>query len=608
MPHIFQIFRFVRPYATRYWKRLGLGILAGTAFGLLHASFVYFTNVLVQRLENNPIESVPTNAGDGWLASLQSSWAEGLDLLLPRLGEPLTPLTILGTLLILPFLVALRGGLGYSSNYLMAWVSERVARDLRCDLMRHLTTLSLDYFSRAKSGDLMVRMQQDTESVQTSVGSGLADLVKEPITIISITAMLLWIDPGLTLVGLAFIPLCLGPIVVLGRKMRKAAEQSIRKSSSQASLFLEFIAGIRIIKAFGLEAGQIRKFTEYANEVVHHNVKGVQSRETINPVIEQASAIGISLLILFVVWNEISLANLASLLMGVILFASPVKKLAKLYGLLKKTSVAVDRLQEVLHTRPSVLESDSGQSVQAFQDRIVFDHVTFSYGNTPVIHQLSLTIPKGTKLGIAGESGSGKSTFINLLFRFYDPTEGQISLDGIDFREVRTSDLRALMALVSQDTVLFDDSVAANIACGKKGASEKEIRAAAESAHATEFIEALPQKFDTLIGERGITLSGGQRQRLALARAFIRNAPILVLDEATASLDSASESEVQGALEELSQGRTVITIAHRLSTLKGCDRILVFDQGRIVEDGTFENLLQKGGHFSDAVQQQRLRL
>jgi len=264
----------------------------------------------------------------------------------------------------------------------------------------------------------------------------------------------------------------------------------------------------------------------------------------------------------------------------------------------------VNRLLHILQQQPSVKDPAQPKPLREFRRGIAFENVSFTYGRELVLQNLNLEVPRGTKLGVAGESGSGKSTLVNLLFRFFDPTGGVIRIDGLDLREIACADLRRLMALVSQDVVLFDMTVAENIALGKAGATRAEIEAAAKAAFAHEFIAAMPQGYDTSIGERGVTLSGGQRQRLCLARAFVRNAPILVLDEATASLDSKAEAEVQAAIDRLAEHRTVISVAHRLSTLAAMDFLIVLERGQIVESGSFDELLRHGGVFADMAARQ----
>jgi subfamily B ATP-binding cassette protein MsbA len=295
---------------------------------------------------------------------------------------------------------------------------------------------------------------------------------------------------------------------------------------------------------------------------------------------------------------------MVSLLAGAAVIYTPVKKLAAIHVLLQQTDAGVRRLMQIQAERPAITQPAAPLRLTSFQRDLVLDRVSFSYGHQLVLEEVSLRLPRGGRLGLAGESGSGKSTLVNLLFRFYDPTSGSIRFDGTDLRQVALTDLRQLMALVSQEIVLFDLTVAENIACGRPGATREQIEAAARAAFADEFIRQLPHGYDTRIGERGVTLSGGQRQRLAIARAFVRDAPILVLDEATASLDSQAEAEVQAAIDRLAEHRTVLCVAHRLSTLRHMDEIAVLIQGRVVESGTFEQLVRRGGPFAAMARKQ----
>jgi ATP-binding cassette, subfamily B, bacterial MsbA len=310
--------------------------------------------------------------------------------------------------------------------------------------------------------------------------------------------------------------------------------------------------------------------------------------------------------LMYLFWSGRTLAELVTFIAGVGFLFTSIKKISAVHILFEQAGAGVERIVELLQEEPSVTEPAAPKPLGTFAHRIEFQGVSFSYGNELVLRDANFELPRGFKLGVAGESGSGKSTLVNLLFRFYDVTSGSIRIDGLDVREVSFTDLRRQMALVSQDVFVFRMTVAENIAAGKRGATRAEIEAAARAASAHEFITALPEGYDTVIGERGMTLSGGQRQRLAIARAFIRNAPILVLDEATASLDSQSEAEVQAAIDRLEENRTVICVAHRLSTLVDMDRIIVLSKGKIVEQGTFEELLRAKGIFAAMAARQGL--
>jgi subfamily B ATP-binding cassette protein MsbA len=537
-------------------------------------------------------------------ARWQQRTQETLDPWLPRLNTPLTAHRIIGGLLFLPLIALLRGGTDYLSNYCTNWVSERVINDLRCDVLAKLTSLSLDYFTRSTTGDMLTRINVDTVNLHRALRQGCSDLVKEIFTMIAVILALVFVDWKLTLFMVVLLPLIALPLFVLGKKARKAGRASRRANVGQSSLLVEALAGIRVLKAFNLEARQTERFREFSKKLVHHGMKGVQAKEMANPIIEVMAAIGVSAIIIYLFWSERTLPDLVTLISGLAFFFNPVKKIAAVHILFEQAGAGVERLVDLLREKPTVLEPISPKPLRNFERDIVFENVAFTYGHSPVISGVTLRIPRGFKLGIAGESGSGKSTLVNLLFRFYDVTGGAVKIDGTDIRELSFDDLRRPMALVSQDVFVFRTSIAENIAAGNADATRAEIEAAARAANAHEFIMQLPEGYDTVIGERGMTLSGGQRARLAIARAFVRNAPILVLDEATASLDSKAEVEVQAEIDRLEENRTVISIAHRLSTLANMDEIIVLSRGRIVEQGKFDDLLRSKGIFASMAARQ----
>jgi subfamily B ATP-binding cassette protein MsbA len=612
MRNLVNIVRFAWPYMRRYRHRLLAGILFAALFGLINGVSVWATKTMVERLTVAPTVSatVPTAAVaaassvDSWLTALKTHTNELLDSWLPLMGRPMDWRQFLGGLLLLPLLVITRSSASYLSVYCLMWTSQRMVNDLRMAVLRKLNSLSLDFFNRSTMGDLLTRINGDTAMLQNSLTGGLSDLIKDPMSIISLTTALCVIDWQMTLVAVGFLLTSLVPLRLLGKKARRASQGGLTAGISQSSQLVEALAGIRVVKAFAMEEEQEDRFRSLCNVIVHHGMKGVQARGLVQPIIESISMLGLGVLIVWIVYTSRSVANMAGLLMGMFMLYQPVKRLAALNILFYEASVSVDRLYHIFGEQPTVKESPQARRVAQFASGIRFENVSFSYGNQLVVRDVNLVIPRGFKLGIAGESGCGKSTLVNLIFRFYDPTHGRITLDGQDLREIAVNDLRGLMALVSQEIVLFDKTAAENIACGRRGATRAEVEEAARLANAHDFIMQLPQGYDTRIGERGVTLSGGQRQRLSIARAFVRNAPILVLDEATAALDSQAEAEVQAAIDRLAEHRTVISIAHRLSTLMTSDRIIVLEQGRIVEDGIFTELLQKGGAFAAMARRQ----
>lgn len=609
------VFAFGWHYMRRYWTRLAAGVVLGVLFGVSNASFIWATKTIMERFGAVTEQKVVTQTKSKIATYVSPSVLRAgeqakskvtlfVDQWLPRVGRVLDWRQLLGGLLFLPLLVAIRGTTEYLGNYCIGWVSERVINDLRVDVFKKLNSLSLDFFNRSTTGDLLTRINVDTAKLLRCLKIGAADLIKEPITMISVLIALCWINWRLTMFALVLIPLCMFPLMVLGKKARKASRAGRKAEILQASQVVELIASIRVAKAYNLDREQAARFGKLSRELIRHGMKGVQAKEMVNPIIEVISMFGLSALIIYIFKTETSIGDFVGFLTGMMLFFLPVKKLAAVHVIFEQASYGVTRLADILQEEPGVKEPLQPKPLPAFRKEICFDNISFAYTNRPVLESFTLAIPYGTKVGVAGPSGSGKSTLINLLFRFYDPLQGSVKLDGINVRDVTFHDLRQQMALVSQEVVLFDQTVAENIGCGRAGATRAEIEEAARAAYAHEFISQLPEGYDTRVGERGVTLSGGQRQRIAIARAFVRNAPILVLDEATGSLDSETEAEVQRAIDHLAENRTVISVAHRLSTLSNCDKIVVLAAGRIVEQGGFNQLLDRGGVFAGMARRQ----
>ncbi len=610
MENIRKIIGFGWPYVRRYWGRLALGILLGVAFGLFNATFVWGTKTLFERLE--PVESkveIPQAAAvpGAWEAKLNdlNVRAQGVaDGWLPRVGEPLNTRQIIGGLMFLPMLVLLRSGIGYASVYCLGWVSEYSVRDIKLDAHQKLQGLSMDYFHAKQLGDHTMLINRGAGSLHKCLTYGVADAIKEPFTILGLVVAMFLLDWQLALFGILFAPLSAIPIILVGRKLRRVAKVAYTKGTEQDSLMVEVYTNMRTIKAYGLERLQQSRFAEIYQKLARVGMKSLQARHLQNPVIELLSMFGAGVIILFVFHTGKSAPQLVGFLTGMIMLYQPIKKLGGINAYYQEASVGVGMLRTAFDTKPSVAEVTEAKALPRLREGLKFEAVDFSYGDEPVLRGLEVDLPKGTKLGVVGESGAGKSTLVSLLLRFYDPTSGRITIDGVDIVEGSFESLRGQMALVSQEIVIFNQSVADNIACGKLDATRGDIIAAAKAANAHEFIEGLPQGYETSLGEQGTRLSGGQRQRIAIARAFARQAPILILDEATASLDSKAEAEVQGAIDRLEEGRTVVCVAHRLSTLRGMDRIIVLDAGRVVESGNFAELMERDGAFATMARKQ----
>ena len=616
MSSIGNVLGFSWSYIRRYWGRLVASILLGVVFALANGSFMWAASTLIGRWEMNetteakPAKKKKTELPES-LARLRNQGEEfgremetRIDPWLPRAGQPLDWRQIAGILLFLPTLVGIRAIADYLNNYCIGWVSERVIRDMRLDLMTKLSALSLDFFNTFKTGDLLTRINMDTQNLLRCLRVGGADVIKESLTVVVVFGGLCWLDWKLTFCTLVLLPLFMVPLFVLGKKARRATRAGLKANVSQSSQLVELLGNIRVVKAFGLEGNQLDRFRKTSRDIVHAGMKGVKAKELVNPIIEVVAVIGLCALLLYVFTTGSEPKVLVAFLLGIGMLFQPVKKLAGLHILMEQAGVGVERLRGLLAEEPSVKEPAQPRALPAFAKEIAFENVTFAFGEKVVLRDFNLRIPRGYRLGLAGESGCGKTTALNLLFRFYDPREGTLKIDGVNLRDVSTADLRSHLALVSQDVVLFDQSVAENIACGRQGATRQEIELAAKAAFAHDFILQLPHGYETQVGERGVNLSGGQRQRIAIARAFVRNAPILVLDEATAALDSKSEGEVQAAIEALAEHRTVICVAHRLSTLASMDRILVLSHGRIIEEGSFDELVKAGKSFAAMAAQQ----
>ncbi len=602
--YIIDILRFGAPYLRRYWLALAAGVWFSIVFGLSNGALVWGTKTILERLSPQSMTAAATGGG----SQPERVTFRVVDPWLPRVGREIDARQVVGGLLFLPLLVGLRGLSRYFSAWAMASLSENVVNDLRCDVLRKLQSLSMDYFNRSTMGDLLMRVNGDTAALNQCLSVGFTDSITGSFSMIGIVITLCLIDWKLTLASMVLTPLCLIPISTLGARARNAAAVGTAARISQSSLLVEMLSGIRIVKALNLETEQTQRFREFSKELVRSSVKGVRAREQINPIIETFSMLGLGLLIIYVFFSHRTTPEMVAFLSGMLLFFVPVKKLAALHIVLQESKIGVDRLAQILAEKPTVKEKPDARPLPGFSSAIRFRDVSFAYQTQAVLEHVDLEIRRGTKTGIAGENGSGKSTLMNLLLRFYDPTSGSVEMDGIDLRDVRVADLRNLIGLVSQEVVIFDQSIADNIACAKPGATQPEIESAARLAGCHEFIMQLPAGYQTRVGERGVLLSGGQRQRISIARAFVRNAPIIILDEATASLDARAEAEIQAAVDRLEEDRTVICVAHRLSTLASMDWIVVLFAGRIIEEGTYRQLLSADGPFAHMARQQGISL
>jgi len=491
-------------------------------------------------------------------------------------------------------LFVLKGFIGFGQSYLMRSAGMKLIRETRNRLFSHVIYLPLSYFQKESSGIIISRIMNDAQKMNQLVSGVLKDFVVEVPTVIILLGVAVYRNWQLTFVSLVLVPL----IAFSARKFGKGLKKKTKKAQKNVSLLThrinESIAGSRIVKVFNREDKMAQKFFSENQKFYREAIRGIRLRQSGLIVVDVVTGFGIALVLWFggnmVKGGTMTLGEFGSIIVAIYMMFSPLKKVGEAYGDLQECMASVERVDSLFD---AMKEEQGGEKVSDFLESIRFEDTTFRYseGSVPVLKGLNLEIQKGEVIAIVGRSGVGKSTLVDLIPRFIKPSEGKVTLDGKDINALDVHSLRDLIAVVSQDVLLFNDTISENIAFGKPGATEKEITEAAQMAYADEFINELPEKYDTSIGERGLKLSGGQRQRIAIARAVLKNPPLLILDEATSSLDSVSEALVQKALEKLMKDRTTIVIAHRLSTIINSDRIVVLDKGRIADIGTHSQLI-----------------
>ncbi|MFH1476596.1 MAG: ABC transporter ATP-binding protein [Verrucomicrobiota bacterium] len=510
-------------------------------------------------------------------------------------NAPLTNVILIA--LLLPVLAAGRGVGQFLSEYFMQWVGNKVVMDMRVAAFAHLQELSMRYFSRSKTGELISRTINDSMMIERAVSVVLGDLVKEPFVLLGAVGFLFWLDPMLAFVSLVLFPICIVPIAIFGRRVRRYARHGQERLAALVSIMQEALMGIRIVKAFGMESYEVARFTEQCQLFFNRIMRVTRDKASIEPLIVFISIIGLALVLLYARWAHMPAEDFITFAIAAMALYEPVKKLSKIHLHIQQTSAAADRIFEIMDTPVAIKDTADARVLSERIAGLCFDNVQFAYDAQRVLYDVSFSVAAGERVAIVGGSGAGKTTLVNLIPRFYDVTDGSLRINGVDIRSFTLKSLRAQIGMVTQETILFNDTVAANIAYGHTEASRAAIEQAARRAHAHEFILEMPEGYNTVIGERGVRLSGGQCQRLAIARAILRNPPILILDEATSALDTESERLVQTALDDLMEGRTVFAIAHRLSTVIHCDRIIVLDAGRLVESGKHQELLDRNGMY-----------
>ena len=613
MRSLARLYRYIWPY--RWWTALALMSMMVVALsngGLVALTRPLFDDVLTRQSEtveapraeetdaalniflrrDEPVgERGPlVNALDRVIIPVQEWWE--------RNEEQRWKFVLLGILVV----YLMRALSMFLSEYAFQKVGLSTIRDLRNELYESIIHQSNRFFSRRPTGELVSRIVSDVEMIQMAVSTRMGDLVQESANLLVLTAYILFVNTELALISFIVAPVIVIPIVQFAKRLKRATRITQERMANVATLLEETIRGVRIVKAFAMESFEVRRFDDTTRRHLSISLKARMIQALSSPVMELLAGICIVLLVSYAALRirsgVMTLGEFISFVMALALMYQPIKRLNRVNLTLNSALAATERVFQIIDHENEVVEKPDAVELEGVGEGIRYDSVTFAYDSEEtVLRDFDLSIRPGETVALVGPSGGGKTTVVNLLPRFYDVNEGSITIDGHDVRDVTLGSLRSLIGIVTQETILFNDTIRNNIAYGRADISEDEIRRAAEASNAAGFIEELPDQYDAWIGEGGALLSGGQRQRLAIARALLKNSPILILDEATSALDTESERLVQEALANLMKGRTTLVIAHRLSTVTRADTIIVLDRGRIAEQGSHEQLLTKGGLY-----------
>ncbi|MCC6348092.1 MAG: ABC transporter ATP-binding protein [Candidatus Eisenbacteria bacterium] len=596
MPAFARLLRLLRPYRRRLAGAIACMLVYSAAFTASLVLVDPFTRLMFGTAP--PAAGLATGGGaaTAWLDRLPAAWHHWLFE-----ADRLVAFERLCAVILVLFL--LKNLADYLASYLSVSVEQAAMRDLRRDVFAHLSRLSLDFYHGRRSGALISRLTNDVEALRSTLAVSISNLLKDGLTLAGSLAIVFMASWRLALFAMVVVPPAALALVVIGRKMRRRSGRAQERMADLTSVLQESIAGVRVVQAFGMEAYEGRRF-ERANSGYYAAFVRLRRVSAAAKPLSELAVIVVAVAIAWMGAREIfhveSLppSRFFQFVTALLATISPIKSLSEMNSTIAIGIGAADRVFGLLDTPATIADRPGAKSLAPFSDAIRYEDVSFEYDRgAPVLRNLTFTVGHGEVVALVGASGAGKSTTLDLLARFYDPSAGRITFDGVDLRDASLGSLRGQLGIVTQETILFHDSVRANIAYGLTNASDAEVERAARAAHAHDFVSRLPEGYETVVGDRGVRLSGGERQRLAIARALLRNPPLLLLDEATSALDSESERLVQEALERLMRDRTVLVIAHRLSTVQHAGRILVFDGGRIVQQGDHTRLLAEDGPY-----------
>ena len=600
MKTYFRILSYVKPY----WKHLVVSIFCTILYAILNGVSVYLTIPLLDTLFQQTPKAVVQNTTTNPASSILPDWAIKLgneisknfnEIILS--GDKIDALIKICILVFIAFL--LKNIFGYMQAYFLATVEQGTMKDMRDAAYKHLHKLPMSYFKKERVGNLISRITNDVNIIQSSISTAFLNMIREPLSIIVFLGIAISISWKLTLLALVILPVSVFIITWIGLKLRKQSYLIQAKMADITSILQETISGVKIVKAFSMERYENKKFMDETRYFFRMMLRIVRIRNASSPITEVLStAVGVIIIyfggVLVLKDQALSASEFMGFLFAIFQLMPPIKELSSVNNRIQESSAAGDRVFEIIDTNPNIVDVKDAVDISKFEDSLVLDQVSFHYEDSPdlVLNNVNFSVKRGEIVALVGPSGGGKSTLVDLIPRFYDPTDGKILLDNVNIKNVKIESLRSLMGIVTQETFLFNESIKNNIAYGLGEYPFEKIEEAARTANAHNFIMEMPDGYNTVIGERGVKLSGGQRQRISIARALLKNPEIMIFDEATSSLDNESEMLVQEAIERLMVNRTTIVIAHRLSTIRNATRIVVLDRGEVIQIGKHDELIK----------------